>query len=222
MIWRINIENMYIDKYYLPEIGNSQARLSELASFLRSNGNDVTILTAMPNYPTGEIFPNYDKIFSTEKIDKISIIRSFIYASKSIKKIPRLLNYFSFVISSFIIGLWKLSRQDIIFVESPPLFLGISGLLLSKIKKAKLIFNVSDLWPESALHLGIIDKGIIYNIAENLEYIFYKNAWLVTGQSEGIIKNINDRFPTIKTFTFLMELILKSIKEDLNRMSYLI
>ena len=81
-----------------------------------------------------------------EIIDGIKVIRSFIYPTNSVKIIPRLLNYFSFVFSSLIIGIFRLPKCDIIIVESPPLFLGISGYLLSKIKKSKLIFNVSDLW----------------------------------------------------------------------------
>ena len=66
--------------------------------------------------------------------------------------------------------------------ESPPLFLGISGIFLSKLKKAKWIFNISDLWPESAHSLGVIGDGYAYKISKKLEEFCYKKAWLVSGQ----------------------------------------
>jgi len=189
-------------QYYLPEIGAPQARLSELAKFLNKNDNEVTILTSLPNYPTGKIFDGYPNFFKEERIDGIKVIRSFIYPSKSKKIVPRLLSYFSFVISSLIIGIIKISKQDIILTESPPLFLGFSGFVLSKIKGAKWIFNVSDLWPESAVFLGIIKNGFVLNISKKLEEFFYKNSWLIMGQSREIVNNIKQRFPYLNVYRY--------------------
>ena len=189
-------------QYYLPEIGAPQARLSELAKFLNKNDNEITILTSLPNYPTGKIFDGYPNFYKEEEIDGIKVIRSFIYPSKSKKIIPRLLSYFSFVISSLIIGIIKISKQDIILTESPPLFLGFSGFFLSKIKGAKWVFNVSDLWPETAVSLGIIKKGFGLSISKKLEEFFYKSSWLITGQSRGIVKNIKQRFPYLNVYRY--------------------
>lgn len=189
-------------QYYLPEIGAPQARLSELAKFLNENNFEVTVLTSMPNYPTGKIFDGYANFFKSEKIDGINVIRSFIYPSKSTKIIPRLLSYFSFVLSSLFIGVFKISKQDIIITESPPLFLGFSGFLLSKFKGARWVFNVSDLWPESAVQLGIIKNGLSLKLSKILEEFFYKKSWLITGQSKEIVKNIRHRFPNLNTYRY--------------------
>ena len=102
-----------LTQFYKPEMGAPQARLSELAYFLSKSGFEVTILTAMPNYPTGKIFDGYNKFFYQERIDDIEVIRSFIFPSKSIRLIPRLLSYLSFVISSFIAGLKYLKKKEI-------------------------------------------------------------------------------------------------------------
>jgi glycosyltransferase involved in cell wall biosynthesis len=83
--------------------------------------------------------------------------------------------------------------------ESPPLFLGISALYISKKLNAKLIFNVSDLWPESAEKLDIVHNKFLLNIAYKLEKYLYKKSFLVTGQTQGIITNVNKRFPSIPT-----------------------
>ena len=124
-----------LTQYYKPEMGAPQARLSELAEFLSIRGFDVTILTSMPNYPTGKIFEGYGGFIKIENSGDIKILRTYIYPSKSIKFLPRLWNYFSFTLSSIITGLFYLPKCDFIMTESPPLFLGISGYILSKFKR---------------------------------------------------------------------------------------
>ena len=99
-------------QYYLPEVGAPQRRLSELVHYLVQNNHDVCILTSMPNYPTGKIFRGYSGLFKIEYINNVKIIRSYIYPTKSIHIIPRLLSYFSFVCSSLIVGLFKLKKSD--------------------------------------------------------------------------------------------------------------
>jgi len=189
-----------LTQYYPPEIGAPQARLSELAVFLLKHGHKMTILTAMPNYPTGKLFDGYGGFYRREYVDGVNIIRSYIFPSKSIKLISRLWNYFSFVLSSLFIGICSIPKCDVLMTESPPLFLGISGFFLSRVKGAKWIFNVSDLWPESAVNLGIIGNGIPLKLSKRLEAFFYKKSWLVTGQSREIVQNIGGRFPQVETY----------------------
>jgi len=186
---------LILTQYYPPEIGAPQNRLHELAVRLKSKGIEVEVLTAMPNYPSMEIMEAYKggKI-KHETIDGISVHRSKIYVSKSKSIISRLLNYFSFVFTSYFKGR-KLSSFDFLMVESPPLFLGYSAILLSKKLKAKLIFNVSDLWPESAEKLNLVTNQKLLNLAYSLEKKCYEKAFLVTGQTMGIVDNIKSRFP---------------------------
>ncbi len=187
-------------QYYPPEIGAPQSRLSELAQELRKHGFSVSILTAMPSYPTGKIFSGYSGIFRKETSGGIQIFRAIIYPTKSISFLNRLLNYFSFILSSFLLGLF-IPKPDFILTESPPLFLGITGYLLSRIKKAKWIFNVADLWPSSVAELGLINKdGAAYTISQKMESFFYRKAIFVTGQSISILDNINSRFPDVSTY----------------------
>jgi glycosyltransferase involved in cell wall biosynthesis len=91
-------------------------------------------------------------------------------------------------------------QVDYLLTESPPLFLGMSGYLLSRLKRARWIFNVSDLWPESAVQLGLISEGWGLSAAWALEAFCYRKAWLVTGQSREILENIRERFPTTPTW----------------------
>ena len=189
-------------QYYPPETGAPQARLSEFAEELARHGHEVTIMTAIPNYPLGRFYPGYKRLIHRERIDNVSILRSWIYPSKSVKLIPRLSNYFSFVFSSLFTGTILLPRADYIMTESPPLFLGISGYILSRFKGARWIFNVSDLWPESAVRLGVIGEGLPLKMSEYLETFCYRKAWLVTGQSREILNGVRKKVPNVQAYHF--------------------
>lgn len=193
---------LIVTQYFPPEVGAPQNRLYELAIRLINEGVDVRVLTAMPNYPVGEIFEAYkDKDYVFEDMDGLHVHRAGIYAtgSKSITK--RLRNYFSFVHSSYFVGKKHIHENfDFVLCESPPLFLGMSAYRLAKRFHAKFIFNVSDLWPESAEKLGLVTNSIFLKMAYKLEKSLYKKADLVTGQTQGIVKSINDRYPEVNTY----------------------
>jgi len=192
---------LILTQYFPPEVGAPQNRLFELALRLKKMNIDVSIFTAMPNYPKMEIHTLYKgKAFYSEIMDGIEVQRSAIFVSKSKSIIPRLFNYFSFVFSSLIIGIFKVKKQDYILCESPPLFLGISAYLLCKFKGAKLIFNVSDLWPESAEKLGLVTNKHLLRTAQILEEFLYKKSTLITGQTQGIVANISSRFPNKRVY----------------------
>lgn len=190
-----------LTQYFPPEIGAPQNRLYEIAVRLAKRGVDVQVLTAMPNYPKMEVEKEYrGKWYVKETMDGLTVHRAWIFVRKSKGIVSRLMNYFSFVFTSMWIGLFKLKKADYLFCESPPLFLGISALFLRSVKKAKLIFNVADLWPESAEKLGIITNKTLLNVATRLEERLYKASYLITGQAQGIVKNIKDRFPQKTTY----------------------
>jgi colanic acid biosynthesis glycosyl transferase WcaI len=190
-----------LTQYYPPEIGAPQARLSELAAHFVQRGHSVTVLTAMPNYPTGKISPGYGGVWQREQRDGVNVIRTFIYPTQKADFLRRLTNYFSFVLSSGLLGSALLGRADFLLVESPPLFLGLSGVWLSRLKRARLIFNVSDLWPQSAVELGMLRPGsLAFRVSAWLEAFCYRNAWLVSGQSKSILASITERFPDCSVF----------------------
>ena len=190
-----------LTQYYPPEVGAPQARLSELACHFASAGHSVTVLTAMPNYPLGKIYPGYGGLLQRERQARLQIIRTFIYPTQKPSFIARITNYLSFAFSSAVLGSLLLGRSDYLLVESPPLFSGLPGAWLSKIKRARLIFNVSDLWPESAVRLGILrSESLAYRLSAWLERFCYRRAWLITGQSKSILADITKRFPGRPTF----------------------
>jgi glycosyltransferase involved in cell wall biosynthesis len=165
-----------------------------------SRGHQVYVLTAMPNYPLGRVYPGYSSLLRKELRDGVTVFRSYVYPSQSVRMVRRLASYFSFVGSSLIAGSLLLPRVDYVLTESPPLFLGITGYLLSRLKRARWIFNVSDLWPASAVKLGVVREGAALQAASVLEGFCYRKAWLVSGQSREILSDIKNRFPQVPTY----------------------
>jgi glycosyltransferase involved in cell wall biosynthesis len=181
-----------ISQYYIPEIGAPQNRLYELATGLKRNGWEVTVITAMPNYPTGKIFESYSgKFFMTEYIDDMVVRRHWLFASNSKKALPRILSMLSFSVTIlFSFHFLKRGKFDYLIVESPPLTLGISAYVLSRFCKSKLLLNVSDLWPLSAKELGAISDNLLYKKIESIERFLYKRSFICMGQSQEIVDYI--------------------------------
>src|SRR5438067_555346 len=192
----LGVRILFLTQYYPPETGAPQNRISDWAVRLAARGHEITVLTAMPNYPGGKIFQEYrGRVLCEERRDGIRVLRTWIYATQSKDFIPRLMNYFSFAVSSVLLGIFKTGRQDVIVVESPPLFTGISGLVLRVLLRAKLVFNVSDLWPESAVALGVLKNRLLITLSTWLENLLYRKSALITGQTNGIVSKIATRFP---------------------------
>lgn len=190
---------LILTQYFPPETGAPQNRLFGLAKEMKKKGVEVSVLTAMPNYPQMNVYHGYKgKTFIKEVVDGIVVYRSWIFANNKRNILSRLINYFSFVFSSWFFSSRIKDRFDFILCESPPLFLGIAAVMISRRMKCKLIFNVSDLWPESAEKLGLIKNKFLLNISYKLEKWLYRNSILVTGQTMGICKDITGRFPATK------------------------
>ena len=188
-------------QYYSPEMGAPQARLSDLAKRFVGHGHQVYVLTAMPNYPQGRIHSGYGGLLRREEQDGVSIIRTFIYPTKSVGTVRRLTNYFSFVLSSLVIGAFLLPKVDFVLTESPPLFLGISGWILSRLKGARWILNASDLWLESLRSFGVVrDGSLIDKLLSDMALFLYRKAWLVTGQSQEIVTEIQRQVPSGRVY----------------------
>ena len=185
---------LILSQYYLPETGAPINRLSSLAENLIAEGCQIEVLTATPNYPTLKVMAGYSNSLrrQTEIVNGVTTHRVPIFLPKNKGTLPRLLMYLSFCLSVLTFSKKK-DKFDFIICESPPLFLGISGLILSKLYRSKMIFNVSDLWPESVEALGIIKNKVLLQPAYWLESYIYKKSSYIFGQTESICRNIAER-----------------------------
>ena len=175
---------LILTQYFPPEIGAPQVRLAALTHELKRLGH---VVTGLPNYPTGRIFPEYHgKFYVQEEQDGISVQRIWLYPSMG-AGFRRLANYLSFAVTA-LFPLLRAKRPDILFVESPPLSLSLPAVLAARRWRIPLIFNVADLWPDSIRELGLMRDGWLLSIAERLERWSYQKATFVNAVTEGIQK----------------------------------
>jgi len=187
-----------LTQYFPPEMGAPQARLYELATRLQARGHELTIVTAMPNYPTGKILSEYRRrAFCVEKLDGMKVIRTPIYPSRSRNLLVRLASYMSFTVSSLVMGSWSVGRQDLLIVESPPLFLGPSGIAMSRLTRSRMILMVSDIWPDVAVRMGNIIGKRQAKLLERLEGFLYRHSACVALTNPGAVEQVRRRFPDV-------------------------
>jgi glycosyltransferase involved in cell wall biosynthesis len=181
---------LILTQYFPPESGAAQVRLFAFTRELHKRGHDVRVVTAMPNYPRGEVFPAYrGRRVVHETIDGIPVTRTWIYAATGRNAFKRLLNYWSFSFTSLFECL-RGPKPDYLFVESPPVFLGATAYVASRLRRVPLVLNVSDLWPESARALGIIRSRSMLWLGEKMAEFLYRKAYRVSAQTEGLKAHI--------------------------------
>lgn len=212
-------EVLIISNYYPPESGAAPNRIHTLATMLAKNNYNVTVICPLPNYPFGKIFNEFTGKFQSKSVDgNITVHRLWLFASNSKNKFVRLFSMLSFAIHLFVFLLFKKTPKKVI-IQCSPLFVGFFGVLISKLKRKKIILNVSDLWPLAGLEMGVLKKGLYYRILEKIEHYNYKNATLLLGQSEEIITHFSTIVPNTKTFlyrnfpNFKVHLVEKSSKQ---------
>jgi len=185
---------LYISQYFPPEVGATQTRAIEMASNLVRQGHQVTVLTEFPNHPKGIIPEKYrGKFIEHDRVQGVDVIRTWVYARPDKTFFTRMGFYLSFMFTSFIVGLFLRGKFDIVYATSPPFFVGVSGLLSSRLKSARFVFEVRDLWPQSAVELGELSNETFIRWAEGLENVYYKKADILIAVTKGIYRHLSAR-----------------------------
>lgn len=172
---------LLIHQYFLEPDDGGGSRFNEMARVWVEAGHNVEVLAGMVHYATGEKLPEYKgKRFVRRQQDGIDVLRCDVSDSYNESFAGRLKAYFSFVASSTQGGLFKLVRKpDVILVTSPPLFVGITSYLLSLFKRTPFVFEVRDLWPESAIDTGVLTSKPLIKVAYAFERFMYSRAKMV-------------------------------------------
>lgn len=171
---------LLVTQYYLPEPGAAQIRLSTLVKILREQGLEVEVFTAMPNYPTGEIAEKYRGRFrDREVIDGVTVHRTWVYGYGGENRFCRVLNFFSFTLSS-LINLFRMRKPDVIFLESQPLPVGILAVIAKLVWRVPYVYNIPDMQIEVAREMGWTTNKLILGMARAFENFLMKNSWKVS------------------------------------------
>lgn len=197
---------LFISQYFLPDIVAVSFRISETAEILKEDGFFVKILTTFPHRTKGK--DEYTK-------DDSHIIRVPVLKLNKGKTIDYVMHYSSFMFTSLLWGIFKTgSKIDYIIVTSPPLFAAFSGWLLTWIKKTKFVLDIRDIWPDSAVGTGHLNKSSpLYRIGKFLEYFIYRRADMITCVSEKmreyIVQGVKKDIPILVLYNGLSKKFLE-------------
>ncbi|WBA13972.1 glycosyltransferase family 4 protein [Salinivibrio proteolyticus] len=183
---------LVVSQYFWPE----NFRINDLCISLTERGHDVTVLTGKPNYPDGELFPEY--ISEPECYDNLSgikIIRASILPRKK-GGLNLFLNYISFVVSAAYKGAKTLRKRDfdvVLACQLSPVTSVLPAIFIKKKKKIPLVMWSLDLWPESLQAVGAVKSDRVIGIIGRLVSYVYKHCDLILAQSEEYLSAIEKR-----------------------------
>jgi len=185
---------LLVCQYFPPEIGAPQARLSALAKAWAADGDLVTVLTGMPNYPTGVVPPAYrGAIRRQERRDGYRVVRTWVYATPNKGVARRTIGHLSFMASSVLLGCRASGPADTVVVSSPTFFSIGGAWLLARLKRARLVIEVRDLWPAIFAELGVLTNRRLIGLLERIELAAYAAADAVVVVSDGFRANLVER-----------------------------
>ena len=171
-------------------------RHHEFARLLASRGHRVTVIASPVSYITGERAPLGASRHSPqmlrilgEKEGGVTILRASVYSAHHKSFVHRVLAFFSFMVSSFFIGL-GVKNVDVVWGTSPPIFQGVTAWMLARLKGARFLFEVRDLWPKFAVAVGVLTNPTLIRMSEWLERFLYRRADRIMVNSPGFVEHV--------------------------------
>ncbi len=186
---------LLIHQYFLEEDDPGGSRWNEFSRIWTDQGHNVTVLGGMMHYNGKEKKPEYKgKYFVKKQQGAVTVYRCHVSEAYNKSFIGRLWGYFSFMFSAFYAGMFKAKgRYDVVIVTSPPLFVGATGYLISRLKRIPFVFEVRDLWPESAIDTGVLTNKLVIRLAYWVEAFIYRTATLINVLTPAFFNALRDK-----------------------------
>ncbi len=172
----------------LDEAGGT--RHYELARLLVEKGHRVTVITSPVSYLTGKSRQTGSKwLVKEEPQPGIEVLRSYTYSALHRSFIHRVFSFFSFMVSSFFVGL-NVRNVDLVWGTTPPIFQSFTAWLLARLKRVPFLLEVRDLWPAFAIAVGVLRNPFLIKLSLWLESFLYRHADTVMINSPGFIEHV--------------------------------
>ena len=177
---------LVVCQYFSPENFGVNAIVAEL----QQRGHSVTVLTGMPNYPSGVFVDGYGgwKV-RRETWNGAIVIRVPIIARGRSSRLKLALNYLSYAINASILAPFLVkTRPDVILVyQLSPVTMAVPAIVLKLIKGSKVLLWVQDIWPESLRATGIVKNPLIVGSVKFVVRLIYRNSSIIAVQSRRFI-----------------------------------
>ncbi|HEY0079670.1 MAG TPA: glycosyltransferase family 4 protein [Pyrinomonadaceae bacterium] len=186
---------LFVTQIFLPEMGALSNRLYPLVERFVAAGHEVFVATGMPNYPKGIVFDDYrGKRTMREERDGYTVLRTSYYTTpRNQSKWAQLRSYLGFIPAALRSG-WRAGKLDVVFVTSPPIFTLIPAIILAKLRGARLVLDVRDLWPDELItYGGFRENSLAVSGVRAVERLGYRTAELVTATTGTIVETIVER-----------------------------
>ena len=186
----VPLKILFLTANFPPEGNAAASRVYERACYWVEWGHSVTVLTTAPNFPAGKLYPGYEnRWYHVSNLDGIRIVRVKSFISQNRGTLPRLLDFITFMMTSFIAGIFQ-SRPDVVVATSPQIFTAVSGCFLSLVRRVPFVMELADLWPESVTKVGLVNENPLTRLAEKLELFLYRRATVVVALTEAFKENL--------------------------------
>jgi len=179
-------------QYYPPEVGATQNRLHFFASSLAARGHEVTVVTELPNHPSGIIWPDYrGRAWRRAREDGVDVVRIWVKTAPKKTFATRIQFYLSYAGLGYAAAmLLSGGRHDVVFASSPPLTVGIPAWFYARSRGVPLVLDIRDPWPRIAVELGEMRNPRAIALARRLERTLYRDAAAITAVTRGFVDEI--------------------------------
>lgn len=185
-----------IGQHYYPEVTAAVNRLTALTEALGEQGHIVTVIAPKPNHPAGVIPREYrGSAIKVEKVHGVEVHYTWVYASPRKSLMRRVLYYASFTFMAVFAALQLRGRYDAVFASCPPPLVGVAGWIVARLKGAKFVLDVRDLWPGLAIAIGELRNPAAIAAARAVEQFTYRTADGIIAVTNPFHKEIKRRAP---------------------------
>lgn len=184
---------LFLSHYFPPEVNAPASRTHENCRAWARAGHQVTVLTCVPNHPTGIVYAGYkNKLHQSEVSSGIQVIRLWTFLAANEGVLLRTLNYVSFLFS-IVCALPWLARPDVVVSTSPQFFCGLAGFLVGVWMRVPWVLKIRDLWPDSIVSVGALRRGFATWCLRHLERFAYRRADRIVCVSQACVPHIAER-----------------------------
>ncbi|MFK5979018.1 MAG: glycosyltransferase family 4 protein [Rhizobiaceae bacterium] len=170
---------LFLTDNFPPEVNAPASRTFEHCREWVKEGHKVTIITCAPNFPRGKIFDGYkNKLWQSEEMAGIRVIRVWSYISANDGFIKRILDYVSYMITA-ILAAFFVRKVDVVVGTSPQFFTACAAYVTGTLKRVPWVFELRDIWPESIRAVGAMKQSAALDFLEKVELFLYRRATVI-------------------------------------------